>query len=339
VRVIPLEGPMAIDIARRKFISRLGGMTVALPLAARGQQPTMPVIGFLSSGSPGPFAHLVAAFRQALSETGYDEGRNVAFEYRWAESQYDRLPGMAADLVRRQVAVIAAFGPSAAQAAKAATPIIPIVFTSGADPVDVGLVTSLSRPGGNVTGVYLFFTGLEAKKLGLLREVIPQVGVIAALLNPNNPDAESQSRELQAAARTLGEQMQTFNAISEIEIDAAFVMIAQLRAGALLIGSDPLFVDCRDQIVTLSARHAIATVYETRESVVAGGLMSYGTSLTDGYRQVGIYTGRVLKGDKPSDLPVVQSTKFEFVINLKTAKALGLTIPSGVLAIADEVIE
>jgi putative ABC transport system substrate-binding protein len=328
---------MAIKIARRKFIAGLSGTAFAWPLAVRAQQ--VPVIGFLNSGSGEPFAHLVTAFRQGLSETGYDDGRNVAFEYRWAESQYDRLPGMAADLVHRHVAVIAAFGPSAAQAAKAATPVIPIVFTSGADPVEVGLVSSFSRPGGNVTGVYLFFTGLESKKLGLLREMMPEPGVIAALLNPNNLDAESQSRELQVAARTLGEQIKTFNAISENEIDAAYVMIAELRAKALLVGSDPLFVNRRDQIVALSARYAIPTVYETRESVASGGLMSYGTSLTDGYQQAGTYTGRVLKGDKPADLPIVQSTKFEFVINLRTAKTLGLSIPSGVLAIADEVIE
>jgi putative ABC transport system substrate-binding protein len=330
---------MAINIARPKFLVALGGTACPWPAAAYAQQQAMPAIGFLNSGSPDPMAHLVIAFRRGLSETGYDDGRNTAFEYRWAEAQYDRLPGMAADLVRRHVAVIAAFGPSAAQAAKAATPVIPIVFTSGADPVEVGLVTSFSRPGGNVTGVYLFFTGLETKKLGLLREMIPGPGVITALLNPNNPDAENQSRELQAAARTLGDQIKTFNAVNETEIDAAYVMIAQLRAKAILMGSDPLFVNRRDQIVALSARYAIPTVYETRESVAAGGLMSYGTSLADGYRQAGIYTGRVLKGDKPANLPVVQSTKFEFVINLKTAKTLDLTIPSGVLAIADEVIE
>ena len=271
----PLEGPISINIARRKFIASLGGTAFAWPLSVRAQHPVTPVIGFLNSGSPGPFAHLVAAFREGLSETDYSDDRNSALEYRWAEGQYDRLPDMAADLVSRQVGVIAAFGPSAALAAKAATPIIPIVFTSGADPVDIGLVTSLSRPDGNVTGVYLFFTGLETKKLALLREMIPHAGTIAALLNPSNPDAERQSKELQAAGHTLGEQIQIFNVISETEIDAAYVTIAQLRAGALLMGSDPLFVDRRDQIVALSSRHAIPTVYETRESVAAGGLMSY----------------------------------------------------------------
>jgi putative ABC transport system substrate-binding protein len=324
---------------RREFITLLGG-TAAWPLVARAQQPALPVIGFLHAGAPAPQANSVAAFRKGLGEAGYVEGRNVAIEYRWAEGQYDRLAGLAADLARRQVAVIFGGGPPAAAAAKAATTTIPIVFTSGDDPVKSGLVESLNRPGGNVTGVYLFLTGLEARKLGLLRELVPQVKMIAALINPNNSSApETQSRDLQAAARTIGLQIQIFNASSERDIAAAFASIAQLRAGALLVGADVFFSNQREQIVALTARHAIPAIYELREFAAAGGLMSYGTSLADGYRQAGIYTGRALRGDKPADMPVVQPTKFEFVINLKTAKTLGLEFPPGMLAIADEVIE
>jgi putative ABC transport system substrate-binding protein len=325
---------------RRQFITLLGGAAATWPLSARAQQRGMPVVGFLHSASPGPYVPLVDAFRQGLREAGYVEGQNVSIEYRWAEGQYDRLAGLAADLVRRPVAVIFSGGPPAALAAKAATAVTPIIFVSGDDPVKSGLVDSFNHPGGNATGVYLLLTGLETKKLGLLLEVVPRTNVIAALINPSNATApETQSRDLQAAARTLGRQIQIFNASSERDIDSAFAAITRLRAGALLVGADPFFTSQRDQIVALAARDAIPTIYELREFAAGGGLMSYGTSLADGYRQAGIYTGRVLKGDKPADLPVVQPTRFEFVINLKTAKALGLEIPSGVLAIADEVIE
>jgi putative tryptophan/tyrosine transport system substrate-binding protein len=325
---------------RREFITLLGGMAAAWPLAARAQQPAVPVIGYLSGASPGPFAHLAAAFRAGLQDTGYIEGQNVAIEYRWAEGRYDRLASLAADLVRDRVAVIAATGGfAAARAAMAATATIPIVFSSGSDPVKLGLIASLSRPGGNATGVYLFIGALDPKKLGLLREVVPQATLVGALLNPSVDDFQTRLTGVQEGVRSVGQQIHIVYASSERELDTAFADLSQLRAGALVVGADPFFNSRRDHIVALAARYAIPAIYEGREYAVAGGLMSYGTSLTEGYHQVGVYTGRILKGAKPADLPVLQSTKFEFVINLKAAKTLGVKISDNLLSIADEVIE
>jgi putative ABC transport system substrate-binding protein len=324
---------------RRAFILG-GGAAAAWPRAARAQQAPIPVVGFLGTASPGPFAHLVAGFRQGLQETGFVEGRNVAIEYRWAEGQYERVPALAADLVRRQVAVIVTIGgETSAAAAKAATATIPIVFNSGTDPVKRGLVASLARPGGNATGVNIFTTELAEKRLGLLHDLVPASSTIAVLLNPNFAPAAINVRESEATARAIGKVIAIFNAKSELEIDAAFAEIVQARPGALLVAADPFFNSRREQIVALAARHAIPAIYEWREFAQAGGLMSYGTSLVEAHRQQGVYAGRILKGEKPADLPVVQLSKFELVINLKTAKALGLAIPPGVLAIADEVIE
>ena len=329
---------MTVTIGRRELLAALGG-AAAWPLAARAQQVAMPVVGFLGTTTPNDYASRVAAFHEGLKEAGYIEGQNVAMEYRWPEGRYDRLPMLAADLVRRQVAVIAAAGPPAARAAKAATSTVPIVFTSGDDPVEAGLVRSLNRPGGNITGVHLFLTELNAKKLGLMRDLLPQLQAMAALLNPASKNADPQSKELQAAGSALGLHIDIFNASSESEIDAAFIAIAQQRLGALVVGNDPFFFSRREQLVALAARHAIPVVYDLREFADAGGLMTYGTNLKNAYRQAGVYVGRILKGEKPADLPVLRSTKFEFVINLRTAKALGLTFPPGLLAIADEVIE
>jgi ABC-type uncharacterized transport system substrate-binding protein len=324
---------------RRAFITLLGGAT-AWPLAVGAQQPAMPMIGFLSSRSPNEAAYVVAAFHRGLREGGYSEGQNVGIEYRWAEGKYDRLPALAADLVRSRVTLIASTGGVvAAIAAKQATSTIPIVFTVGDDPIKHGLVTSFNRPGGNVTGIYNFISAMEAKRFGLLRETVPTAGSIAVLLNPNYPGFDVQLKDLQEAARAVGQQVQVFKASSEADIHAAFRAVARLPAVALLVGADPFFNGRREQLVTLSAHYGIPAMYELREYALAGGLISYGTNLADAYRDVGNYAARVLKGDKPADLPVVQSSKFELVINLKTAKALGLTIPAGVLAIADEVIE
>jgi putative ABC transport system substrate-binding protein len=315
-------------VKRREFVTLLGGAVASWPLAARAQQPAMPVVGFLNGGARDAFAPMVTAFRRGLSEQGYEEGRNVAIEYRWAEGQFDRLVAMAADLVGRNVAVIAAHGPPAALAAKATTSTIPIVF-----------VATLNRPGGNVTGVHLFLIGLEAKRLGLVRELVPQAALIGFLLNPRSPDSAGQLKAFQEAARAVGQQIFVVEVSSDGEFDAAFAALVQRQVGALISAADIFFTARRERILALAARYAIPTIYELREYAVAGGLASYGTSLLDGYYQNGVYVGRILKGAKASDLPVLQSTKFEFVINLQTARALGIEVPPGLLSIADEVIE
>ncbi len=323
---------------RREFVTLLGGAVATWPLAARAQQPALPVIGFLNAASPDGYAHYVAGFRQGLAEAGYIESQNVAIEYRWAEGQYERLPALAADLVHRQVAVIVANTP-AAMVASAVTTTIPIVFSSAIDPVKAGLVASLNRPGGNITGVANFDDVLGAKRLELLRELVPKAEMIGLLINPNNPNAETIASRLQEAARTLGQQIRILNASTEGEVDAAFATLAELRIGAILVASDPFFVSRRDQIVALAARQALPAIYQFREFPVGGGLMSYGASLADAYRQLGVYTGKILKGAKPAELPFQQVVKVEMIINLKTAKALGLTVPLSLLGRADEVIE
>ena len=322
---------------RREFITLLGGTAAMWPLAARAQQ-SMPVVGFLNTRAPGQDAHLLAAFRLGLKESGYVEGQNVAVEYRFAEGRNDRLPGMAADLVRRQVAVIAANGP-AVVAAKAATTAIPIVFSVGLDPVTSGLVASLNRPGGNLTGDTILFDEVGPKRLELMRELVPTATIVAVLINPTYPTAETQSRDLRAAARTLGLEIRVLRASTERELDTAFATLVQLRAGGLVIGNDSFFNSRSARLAALMVRHAVPTIFQTREFAAAGGLVSYGGSIKDSYRQVGVYTGRILKGEKPSDLPVQQTTKVELIVNLKTAKALGLTVPITLLGRADEVIE
>jgi putative ABC transport system substrate-binding protein len=321
---------------RREFVTLLGGAAVAWPFAALAQQP---VIGFLSARSPGESASLVVAFHKGLNETGYVESRNVAIEYRWAEGKYDVLPIMATDLIRRQVTVIVAIGDPSPQIAKAATQTIPIVFAANGDPVRDNLVASLNRPGRNATGVTIFGAAAVTKRLQLLRDLMPQVVAIAYLMNPNNPNGEVEMRAAQAAAQSLGLQMHVLSASNEGELEVAFATMAQHRAGALLVASDLFFLGRRDQLVSLAARHQIPAIYYLREFAEAGGLMSYGNRLPEVYRLVGVYVGRVLKGEKPADLPVMQSTKFEFVLNLKTAKALGIEVPISMQLLVDEVIE
>jgi putative tryptophan/tyrosine transport system substrate-binding protein len=324
---------------RRDFIALLGSATAAWPLSARAQQPTMPVVGYLSAGTSSGDARPVAAFVKGLGETGYQDGKTVQIEYRWAENQYDRLSSIAADLVRQKVAVIAAVSTPAARAAKAATATIPVVFTTIADPVQIGLVASLNRPGGNVTGVTLLSVEVGPKLLELLHGAVPSATTIALLVNPTNPNAETQSKNTQEAARRLGLELHVLNASTERDFDAVFAKVRELRAGALLIGQDVFFNAESAQLGVLTVRHAVPAIFPLPEFAAAGGLMSYGASRSDAWHQAGIYVGRILKGEKPAELPVVQPTRFELTINLKTAKTIGLTVPPSLLTSADEVIE
>jgi putative ABC transport system substrate-binding protein len=324
---------------RREFITLLGGAGAAWPLAARAQQPALPVIGYLGAGSSAPSASVLGIFRQGLAEAGYVESRTVAIEYRFAEGRYDRLPVLAEELVRHQVSMIFANPSPAALAAKAATATIPIVFTTAEDPVRLGLVTSLARPSGNATGVTFQFAELGPKQMGLLRELVPRAARIGLLVNPSNMNAADVTKDLTAAGPAMGVQVEAVQASNILEIDAAFASLVRKRADALVVGPDSFFFSRRLQLATLATRHTIPAIYNIREFAEAGGLMSYGTSLVEAYRQAGIYAGRILKGAKPADLPVVQSSKFEFVINLSTARALGIEIPPTLLARADEVIE
>jgi putative ABC transport system substrate-binding protein len=328
-----------LDLKRREFITLLGG-AAAWPLAARAQQPAMPVVGYLSAQSPGPAAHLVNALRRGLAESGYVEEQNVTIKYRFAEGRIDRLAEMTADLIRRRVNVIVASGSGVARAAKAATQTIPIVFGVAEDPVKLGLVTSLNRPGGNATGINFFLAEVTAKRLGFLRELVPAATRVAVLLNPANPsNAASTRTDLETAAPSVGLQVQFYDASNSQEIDAAFAALVRERPDAPFVAPDGFFDSRRVQLTALAARHALPASYPERQMVEAGGLMSYGTSITDMHRQLGIYAGRILKGAKTAELPVVQSTKFELVINVQTAKLLGLTVPDKLLAAADEVIE
>ena len=325
---------------RREFITLLGSAAAAWPLAARAQQAAMPVVGFLGAPSAAPYARYVAAFHQGLKEVGYVEHQNVAMEYRWADGQYDRLPALAAELVNRRVAVIVPIGGAPATlTAKAATSTIPIVFNLGADPIGLGLVTNLNRPGGNITGIAMMTLEIETKRLELLHELAPASTALAVLLNPTNAQAQTQEREAQRAARVIGRQVLILKAGTEREIESAFAALVRERAGGLLVGGDTFFNSQETLFVVLSARHAIPTIYPFKAFVDAGGLMSYGTSLLDAYRQTGVYAGRVLKGERPGDLPIVQPTKFELVINMKIARALDIAISPTLLARADEVIE
>jgi putative ABC transport system substrate-binding protein len=326
-------------VKRREFIKLLGGSTVAWPLAARAQQPVMPVVGFVNAGLAKGYARPLSAFLQGLGETGYAEGRNVAIEYRWAEGQYDRLPALVADLVQRQVNVIAATSTPAALAANAATTVIPIVFTTAGDPVQLGLVTSLGRPGGNVTGATQMNVEVAPKRLELLHEVLPTATNVGLLTNPTNPHAETVWKALEAAARVVGIKLHVLHASHERDFATAFKNLAQVRAEALVISPDNVFNSRSEDLAALTVRHRMPAIYQYPEFTAAGGLMSYGGSIRDSYRWAGVYTGRILKGEKPGDLPVQQSTKVELIINLKTAKAFGLTVPLPLLGRADEVIE
>jgi putative tryptophan/tyrosine transport system substrate-binding protein len=330
---------MAIHIRRREFLFTLGS-AAAWPLAARAQQPAMPVLGFLNSRGPNDSAQNLASFHRGLKQAGFVEGHNVKIEYRWAQGQFDQLPALAAELVRLQVNVISATGGTAScLAAKQATTTIPVVFLTGSDPVQFGLVTNLNRPGGNLTGVSFLVNMLTAKQFELLHELVPNAQLIGFLVNPINPNTVSDTRNARAAADSLGLQLQVLNASSERDIDTAFAALVKQRAIALLVSTDPYFSMRTNQIVALAIRHAVPTMYSFRQYVTAGGLMSYAPSVTDAFAQVGVYAGRILKGEKPGDLPVMQSTKFELVINLTTAKVLGLEVPPALLALADEVIE
>ena len=327
-------------LRRREFITLLGGAAVAWPLAARAQQTAMPVVGLLSAVSPDEYAARLRAFRQGLKDTGYVEGENVAIEYRWAEGQFDRLPALATELVRPRVAVIAAFSNMAALAAKATTTMIPIVFIATEDPVKLGLVASLARPGGNATGINFYSGELTAKRLELLREMVPAATRVAVLVNPTNAlTTESTLRDVQSAARATGLQIQVVNASTSHEINAAFATFVRERPDALFVGLDAFLNNRRAQLVNLASRHTLPATFSNRDFAEIGGLMSYGSDITDAYRQVGVYTGRILKGAKPADLPIVQASKFELVINAETARMLGLTVPPTLLATADEVIE
>jgi putative tryptophan/tyrosine transport system substrate-binding protein len=328
-----------LDMRRRDFVSLLGGAAVTWPLAARAQQPTMPVIGFLHSASPEGWEPMVAAFRAGLNETGFVEGQNVAIEFRWAAGQYDRLPALAAELVHRQVAVIATGGTISALAARTASTTIPIVFTMGGDPVELGLVASLNRPGGNATGVSYLLNMMVTKQFELLHELIPKAAAIAFLVNPTNANAESDTRAMQAAAEALRRQLVILKAATEHGLETTFAPLSSPRVGALVVSADAFFLSQRDRLIAITARHSLPAVYPVREYSVAGGLMSYGGSPSTAFRQAANYIGKILKGAKPADLPVIQPTKFEFVINLQTARTLGIEVPPGLLAIANAVIE